>query len=123
MTVRKTHIENKLRRKKNPFLVQTLLHAKKKAGWDVVAHIAALPRRKKIEKNLDEIDGISQEGDTIVIPGKVLGRGNVEKKIRICAIAFSQEAKRKLKEKKCEIVSIEEEIQINPKYQGIKIFR
>lgn len=121
--MKKTPIERKLKRKRNPVLVRTLIALKKKEGWDRVAHLASAPRRKKIEKNLSEIDKMAHEGDTIVVPGKVLGGGEVKKKIRVCAFMFSQEAVRKLKEMKCEIVSLEDELKKNPRHQGVVVLR
>jgi len=117
----KTKIERKLRKKTNPLLVRTIIQTKKRKGWEEVAHLVSLPRRKMIEKNLDEINRATKEGDTVVIPGKVLGKGSVDKKLVVCAFSFSEEAKRKLKEKKCGVKSIEEEMKENPNYQGVKI--
>lgn len=119
----RTKTEKKLKRKRNPFLVRSIILAKKLKQWDVVAQMLSAPRKKRIEKNLDEINRVTKEGDTLVVPGKVLGKGSVDKKIRVCAFSFSQEALRKLKERKCEVVNIEEEIKINPRYQGVKILR
>lgn len=73
--------------------------------------------------NLKDIEKVTTEGDTVVVPGKVLGSGNVNKKVRICALNFSESAKEKLKESKGEIVTIIEEIKKNPKAEGIKILR
>ncbi len=119
----KTKIEKKLQRKRNPLLVRAIISAKKKKKWEIIAHLASLPRKKKVEKNLDEINKESKEGDTVVVPGKVLGGGDVDKKIRVCAFSFSRGAVRKLKEKKCEVVFLEEEIKLNPQYQGVKLLR
>jgi len=116
----KTLIDNQAKRKLNPELVETILNAKKNEKWVKIAGILASPRRNKVIANLDEIDKASKEGDTILIPGKILGKGDVSKKLRIVALSFSEEARKKLKDKKCEIVTIREEIKINPKAQGVK---
>jgi len=42
----------------------------------------------------------------VIVPGKVLGDGEMDHKITIAALSFSQQAREKLKE--CKIVSIEE---------------
>jgi large subunit ribosomal protein L18e len=119
----KTLIDNQASRKMNPDLVESIITAKKNEAWLLVASLLSYPKRKQINKNLDEIDKESKEGDTVIVPGKVLGNGNLSKKIRIAAIAFSEQAREKLKSKKCEIVSIKEEIKINPKANGIKVIR
>lgn len=121
--ISKTRINRKLERKTNPELIENILAAKKNNSWKEIAHLISYPRRLQISKNLEEIEKISKEGDTIIVPGKVLGEGEVSKKIRVCAVGFSEKAREKLKSKKCEIVSIKEEIKINPKAQGIKILK
>jgi large subunit ribosomal protein L18e len=119
----KTQIDRQASRKLNPELAETIRKAKKLDKWVVIAGLLSYPRRMQISKNLDEIDRESGEGDTVVVPGKVLGTGSVSKKIRIVAAAFSESAREKLKARKCEIVQIKEEIKINPKAEGIKILK
>ena len=123
MAKSKTLIEKQVARKHNPEIVETAIKAKKSEKWKNVAEILSRPRRLQVIKNLDEIDKESKEGDTIIIPGKVLGNGDMSKKIKIVALSFSQEAERKLKAKKCEMLSLIKEIETNKKADGIKILR
>jgi len=64
---------------------------------------------------------LSKEGDTVVIPGKVLSEGEISKKIRVVAKGFSEKAREKLLKSKTPIAFIEEEIKTNPEGKGIKI--
>jgi len=112
-----------MKRKRNPELVETIIKNKKNDMWLEVASVLSSPRRRKIEINLDEIEEKTKEGDTIIVPGKVLGKGDVSKKIRVAALSFSEKAKEKLKNKNCEVVSILEEIKINPGARGVKILK
>ena len=54
------------------------------------------PRKNKIEKNLDIINKESKDGEIIVVPGKVLSIGELDKKIKIVALNFSKSAKEKI---------------------------
>ena len=117
----KIRIDRKLERKTNPELAETILAAKKEKAWIKISNILAYPRRKRIAINLDKIDKESKEGDTIIVPGKVLGEGDISKKIVIAAFSFSQDALKKLKAKKCDTKSLIKEIKENPKAQGVKI--
>lgn len=112
-----------MRKKTNPELVRTILIAKKNNAWLQIAGMLSVPRRKQASVNLERIERETTEGDTIVVPGKVLGVGDISKRVRVCALSFSKDAIKKLKETKSEIVNIEEEIRINPKAQGIKIIK
>lgn len=119
----KTKINKQAKRKTNPEVAETIFKAKKRKNWLGIAGLLSGPTRKYSGVNLQEIEKESKEGDTIVIPGKVLGKGDVSKKIRVCALSFSAEAEKKLKARKCEIVSIIKEIEVNPEARGIKILR
>lgn len=118
-----TLIVKQTKKKTNPELAMSIIEARKNEKWFPISAIISGPRSRRAAVNLDKIDKIAKEGDTIVVPGKVLGVGKISKKIRISALAFSEEAKEKLKDKKCEIVTILEEIKSNPKASGIKLIR
>ena len=117
----KTLISRQMKGKLNPELVETIIEAKKNKNWLNIASLLSKPRSQKISVNLDEIEKESKEGDTIAVPGKVLSSGSISKKIKIAALSFSQEAKRKLKENKCGIASLIEEIEKNKDAKGVKI--
>jgi|SRR3989338_424383 len=119
----KTKIEKQLKRKINPELVETIIKAKKNDKWLGIASLLSAPRKLKISVNLEKIEKESKEGDTIIVPGKVLSQGDISKKIRIAALSFSQQAREKLKNRKCEIVTIKEEISKNKEAKGVKILR
>ena len=117
----KTKIEKQLQRKDGVELVKTIIAAKKNKSWIKIAEILSGPRKNRINLNLNEIDKKVEEEDIVVIPGKVLSQGGVNKKIKIVALNFSDKAKEKLLKSKCEILSIIEEIKKNPAGKGIKI--
>ena len=119
--MKKTKIEKKLKRKTKIELVETIISSKKKKAWLETSHKISGPKRKQISVNLDQIDEKAENGDVIVIPGKVLGIGNISKKIKIAALSFSEKAKETLKEKKIEFLTINEEIKKNPDGKKIKI--
>jgi large subunit ribosomal protein L18e len=119
----KSQIETQLRRKTNPELVKTIIEAKKKDKWLTVAGIMSSPRVKKIEVNLDRINQEAKEGETIVVPGKVLSEGEISKKIKVVAFSFSEKAKEKISKAKGETLTILEEIKKNPEAKGIKVIQ
>ena len=72
---------------------------KKKEIYASVARILESSSRKQPSKNLFNLQKMSyiKDGDIVVIPGKVLGTGNLDKKITIYALSFSESAKAKYK--------------------------
>lgn len=119
----KTTIDRQARRKTNPLLFETIIAAKKNTHWNELADLLSRPRRKRVEMNLSEIENEAKDGETIVVPGKVLSQGELDKKIKLVAFAFSQGAREKLAKKKIEMLTIEEEIKKNPSAKGIKILK
>ena len=119
----KTKLKSRARKKTAPEIVQTILIARKNPAWLKVAKIIAGPRRLQPAINLSEIDKNSEIGDTILVPGKILSKGEITKKIKLCALSISAQAKEKLKSTKSEFVHIIDEINKNKKAEGIKIIK
>jgi large subunit ribosomal protein L18e len=116
----KTKIEKQSQKKRNSDLVETIRLAKKSKAWIKEADILSRPRRKSISLNLSEIDDKTKTG-VAVVPGKVLSQGELNKKIKVVALAFSEKAKEKLTKSKNHPTFILEEIKKNPSAKGIKI--
>ena len=119
----KSLIEKQLQKKTSSNLVQTLIVAKKNEAWTKVADLLSTPKRKQLVVNLSDISSFAKEGETIIIPGKVLSLGELDKKVKIVAFKFSEKAKEKLLKSKSEVSSISEEIKKNPKAEGVKFFK
>lgn len=119
--ISKTKIKFNAKRKTNPEVSETLSLALKQKNWLQFAKIIGSSRRKYSKVNLSNIENQTTTGDTVIIIGKVLGKGDVSKRIRVCALGFSKSALEKLKKTKSEVVSISEEIKKNPKAEGLKL--
>lgn len=117
----KTKIESQLQKKTNKELIETVIEAKKKEKWIGIASILSSPRRESININLNQIDNLAKDGEVIVIPGKVLSQGELNKKVRIVAYKFSGKTKEKLLKSKIQTSNIMDEIKKNPDAKGIRI--
>jgi len=122
MVKSKTLIEKQLQRKNNQELVDTLIAAKKGDAWTQVASLISGPTRRRVNLNLEDFKEV-QDGEKILVPGKVLSQGEIDKKIKIVALNFSEKAKTKLLKAGCEVSTILEEIKSNPSAEGIKILK
>jgi large subunit ribosomal protein L18e len=89
-------------KKTNPQLQQTIETLRKKAHqeqsnlWLRVAEDLEKPTRARVIVNLSRIERNCNDGETIVVPGKVLGSGELTKKVTIIAWQFSDDARRKI---------------------------
>ncbi|MEM1578993.1 MAG: 50S ribosomal protein L18e [Archaeoglobaceae archaeon] len=114
------------KRKTNPRLVNLidlLLNesAKNNSGvWKVVAEKLASPSRSWVEVSLSKINKYAKEGETIVVPGKVLG-GEISKKVKVAAFGFSESAKSKIISAGGEWMRIEDLLKVNPTGSGVRI--
>lgn len=121
--ISKTKIFKRAKNKKNPEIVETIIACRKNDKWLKVGQIISTPRRSRVSINLDEINRRSEDGEIILIPGKVLSQGEINKKIKIVALGFSESAKEKLNKEKIDFKTIVEEIKLNPEGKKIKILK
>lgn len=119
----RTKLKERKRRKTNPELIKTIDLAMKNPSWNFLVKDLSSSTRKTPSINLKDIDSKVKTGDTIVVAGKILSKGNLTKKIRICALSISQSALERLKETKSEFIKLKEEIVKNKKAEGIKIIK
>ena len=117
-TISKTQITKRLQKKRNPELVETIALAKKNNLLELAKRLSG-PRSLYKKINLEAINKLKE--NKIMIVGKVLGQGDVEKKFKIGALGFSGQAGEKLKKAGCEIMSIKEMIEKDDKLDGVKI--
>ena len=85
-------------------------NAKNKKLLEYLKFLASKPKRQRVSVNLYKLDKYSKENEAIVVPGKVLGTGEISKSINITAIDFSSGALEKLKGSKCKVVGLDEMI-------------
>lgn len=116
--ISKTQINKRKIKKTNPELIATIELAKKN-NLLVLAKKLAGPTRLQLRLNLDKIDELKE--NKILVVGKVLGQGEINRKISISALGFSEQARDKLKKANCEIKTIKQEIKDNPELTGVKV--
>lgn len=117
----KTTIDKQLRRKTSDSVRETIILAKKKDAWVSIAERLSAPRRRRPQVNLDRVAEAAQEGKTIVVPGKVLSQGFLDKKVKIVALAFSDAAKQKILAAQGSVHTLKEEILANPTAKEVLI--
>ncbi len=116
--ISKTTINKRTVKKQNPEIVATINLAKENGHLDLAKKLSA-PRSQYKNVNLDELDGA--KGDKILVVGKVLGSGEINRKIGVAALGFSDSAKESLNKAGCDIKSVKMAIEKNPKLEGVTI--
>ena len=103
-------------------LVQKL-KGNSKQLWKRVAEELSKPRNSRVEVNLKKLDACGEEKDILLVPGKVLGAGQLTKKLTVAAFAFSGSARKLISEAGGKIISLEELYSTNPEGKGIVIIK
>jgi len=96
-------------------------NAEKVALWKRLANDLEKPTRMRRVVNLTKLNKCSKENEIIVVPGKVLGTGELDHKVTVAAFNFSKQAIEKIENAKGTIYSIYEFMQKNPKGQKTRI--
>jgi len=91
--------------------------------WRSLSDSLSAPTRQSISMNLGKIERLAEEGDFIAVPGKVLGFGNLTKKVDIAALSFSQSARQKIVQSGGRAVTLEVLLNLNPRGNKIKVLR
>jgi large subunit ribosomal protein L18e len=100
--------------------VRTINLAKKNNLLELAKKLSG-PTRKQKDINMDHLNKLEEKN--ILIVGRVLGDGDLNKKMSISALGFSKQAKEKLKKAGCEFKLINQEIIDNPTLKGVKILQ
>jgi large subunit ribosomal protein L18e len=91
--------------------------------WRDIAVRFEAPRSRYAEVNLSKINRYASDGETILVPGKVLGSGILEAPVKVAALQFSASAQDKIQSVNGECMSIEELLSANPKGSRVRILR
>ncbi|MFC7076312.1 MULTISPECIES: 50S ribosomal protein L18e [Haloarcula] len=105
-------------------LIADLKSAARSGGavWGDVAERLQKPRRTHAEVNLGRIERYAREDETVVVPGKVLGSGVLQKDVTVAAVDFSGTAEKKI-DQVGEAVSLEQAIENNPNGSQVRVIR
>lgn len=116
MVLRKTNATNPLLKK----LINRLTAFSNEHNapiWKRIAKDLSKPSRRRRSVNLIKINDNTKENDVVIVPGKVLGIGNINHRVTVAAWEFSKTAKNKIPS----AISIEELMKKNPKGSKVKI--
>jgi len=113
----------------NPILRHTavMLERAGKKGkapiWSEASALLSNSARTRVEVNIARISRVSEEGEAIFVPGKVLGTGVMGRRVVVGAFAFSSSAKSKIEASGGSALSVEEFLKKYPKGSGVKLVK
>ena len=88
--------------------------------WKRIATDLERSTRNRRAVNVYKIDAHAKDGEIIIVPGKVLGDGEMTKKVTVAAYQFSDIAREKIA-KNGKVLTIQELMKQNPKGAKVRI--
>ena len=107
-------------RSENPELLKLIHSLRKKSNetkaaiWQNIAE-RIKSRNKRASVNLSHISRYTHAGETVIVPGKVLGAGKLHHSVKVAALQFSKQAEEKIIEAKGKCMTINELMEKSPK--------
>jgi large subunit ribosomal protein L18e len=89
--------------------------------WRDIAEMLSKPKRLHAEVNVSKIQRYAREDEVVVVPGKVLGAGKIEKSTVVAALGFSDIARSKIESVGGKCIGIRELMLENPKGSKVRI--
>jgi large subunit ribosomal protein L18e len=114
-------------KKTNESLVKLIAELKKSAYenrapiWKDIARRLDKPSKSWAEVNIRSLAQHTKKNDTVIVPGKVLGGGELGFSVTVAAFSFSEAAKKKIHKAGGKSISIADLLEKNPKGKGIRI--
>lgn len=113
--------------KTNPRLTSLITELKsvsRETGANVWSDVAARlekPRGTHAEVNLGRIERYAIEDETVVVPGKVLGSGVLQKNVTVAAVDFSRTAETKIEQANGKAIRLEQAAQQYPDGTNVRV--
>ncbi|MCQ2069823.1 MAG: 50S ribosomal protein L18e [archaeon] len=114
--------------KTNPQLVALISDLKAKtredpkaAIWRDIALRLEAPSRVWAEANLSKIDKNAKDGETVLVPGKVLAAGEITKAVNVAAYSFSSKAEAAIVAAGGKVMTIRDLMAENPTGSKVRI--
>jgi large subunit ribosomal protein L18e len=89
--------------------------------WRAMEEELSGPRANRAEINVGKMAEITKAGEILVVPGKVLGTGNLGHKLTVCAYSVSEGAAKKIISAGGKVISFEELTKKHPDGRGVRV--
>jgi large subunit ribosomal protein L18e len=89
--------------------------------WKAVAKGLNRPSRKAYEMNVSRLEKHAKKGESVVVPGTVMGSGDLTKPLTVAAFRFSGAACEKIEKAGGKCMSIEDMVKDNPNGKKLRV--
>ncbi|MBS7650113.1 MAG: 50S ribosomal protein L18e [Candidatus Bathyarchaeia archaeon] len=116
-------------KKTNPQLIELVKILQKASRkncapiWSAILQSLLKPRKHMARVNVGRIARVTRGGDTVAVPGKVLGSGKINHQITVAALGFSSTAVKRITSTGGRCITIGKLLEENPRGNHVKIIR
>jgi large subunit ribosomal protein L18e len=89
--------------------------------WRALEKELSGSRINRREINIRRLAQVTKVGEVVVVPGKILGTGNLGHKLTVCAFSISESAAKRVIESGGKVVTFEDLIKKHPEGKGVRI--
>lgn len=89
--------------------------------WRTLAEKLEKPKHSRYTVNVSRINRSTKNGETVTVPGKVLGTGTLNHKVSVAAFSFSEAARNKIEAAGGKCLTFSALVKKNPKGTDLKI--
>jgi len=114
--------------KENSELVRLIVELRRAARtqkapiWTTVANRLERPRHQVVPVNVGHLDRLTESGETVLVPGKLLAEGRLSKKLTVAAFSYSKEARSKIHAAGGVAISVYDLLRTRPDGSGVRLF-
>jgi large subunit ribosomal protein L18e len=104
--------------------IWTLRNALKKNKvpiWKAVIKELSRPRSNRREVNIGELAHVTKDKEVVIVPGKILGSGEISHKLTVWCFTISEVATRKILDAGGKILPLDSLIKKYPDGKGVRI--
>lgn len=97
------------------------LKTEKAAIWKAVLKELSRSRSNRREVNIGRLENVTNENDVVIVPGKILGSGNIGHKLTVWSFDISEVAAKKIIQAGGKLIPLDSLLQKYPSGKGIRI--
>jgi large subunit ribosomal protein L18e len=89
--------------------------------WRSLENELSGPRSNRREVNVGELASATKNNEVVIVPGKVLGTGEIGHKLTVCTFSISEIAAKKIISSGGKIITLNDLIENHPNGTGVRI--
>jgi large subunit ribosomal protein L18e len=89
--------------------------------WKTLEKKIDSSRSNKSEINISKLENLTKDGETIIVPGKVLGNGVLTHKLTVASFFFSVPALKKILDAGGKVITINDFVNQYPDGKGVRL--